>query len=166
MSSNYCTGVTWKPDAVSLLVSRQLLWEQLWVPKGLLIHCIVNHMVTDGVCKQKPDFVEIFVLKVGPQFGHLYVLYHASRLQSFTKMSTWVCSPGHFQLTMQSMEEITDLQVSLVHSPWKLKKVTAFLQAIFQLHSCWSNLKKASLFLCCTIVFSVGTLPCFCSNVR
>ena len=62
--------------------------EGLCVASGLLIRCTVDHVGTEGVCKQKPGFLEIFEWKVGRKFGILCSLYQASGHQSFTKIFT------------------------------------------------------------------------------
>ena len=66
-------------------------WEELCVAMGLLIHCTLYHVVTEGVCQHKPCFREIFLLKIERKFGHLCDLYQASRQGSFRNIHTGVC---------------------------------------------------------------------------
>ena len=88
-------------------------WEEICVAKSLLIYCMVYHVGTEGVCNQKPRFLKMFVLTVGGgEFAHLCGLYQASRHQCFAEIFTlYVCfGQGHFMLSLQPMEEITDSQ--------------------------------------------------------
>ena len=93
-------------------------------------------------------FLQSFVLKIGRKFGHLCDLYQSSQHESFWKIFTSMCSPGHFQLTWQPMAEFTDLQPSklLLNCVPLVNSVVIIL--FWLLGICYIN--------------SILTLSCFC----
>ena len=62
-------------------------WEELCVVRGVLIHCIVQQVVTEGYVNRRHVFPKLPVkgwAKISPLCG----LYPASRHESFRKIFT------------------------------------------------------------------------------